>query len=976
MLTKPGTCSGCSLYEPPFGKKVGYVPANGDGSNGVLIVAEAAGEHEENEGMPLVGKSGYALFSELARVDIQREGFLIHNVLSCRPPDNKFDRPYIPLAVAHCAPNLDRSIAQIKATAAEHGKTPVILTLGVQPFKRVLGLDSKRDADLLKLDYYAYPFWSDTYNCWVYNAPHPAYLVRGKTQYWDVVRFTAKRALEVASEGLTLDDPSYLLDPPTSLFDGFVRAYKGSLETDPTNPLSYDIETPYKKTASEEDLEKDEEANNDHTIIRISFSYRDSRGEFHTTSVRWSAEYMAGIEHLFAVAPFVLGWNSDNYDYPRVTRYVPVNGISLDGMVAWHILNSSLDMGLGFVTPYYWQKTTAWKHLSDAQPAFYNAKDAHAALINYFGIKQHLIENRLWHVYERHWIELFKALKFMSNTGVIRDDVMRADAEAQLTTLLEGTEAEMEAAVPVAALKLKVYKTKPKKEIVGLYETTQLIPVPYCSICGELKPSTRHGKLCVGFLGEKLVPLKYCGQCGELKPTKKHEAVCKNTFQVTIDGPVPAMAITLLEEPKTVWAVPIKFKVSKVSLMNYQSTLKHQAIINRKEKKITFDADAINLLIKKYPKDPLYPTILKHRKVSKLLGTYIGYQLETGKLHGGMPVGPDGRIHTIFSRNASTLRFTSKEPNLQNLPRPNPKDPNDLANIIRNLVVAQPGSILYARDFSGIEAVLTGYFSLDPKYIRLAKHDVHTYYTVYALYELEGGARIKAYDLPDMDWPDDRLFPYLEDLKSRFKHERNSLYKHLVHAANFMQGAKGAADKIFSETGIMYPTATVQKVMDVYYALFPKIKLWHRNTLDEAQKEGYLRNPFGYVHKFSRVYDYKKEFGEWVKKPGADSNRAIAFKPQSTAVGIITEAILRLYFDRYEEAGKYLRLQVHDELLSEVPVHLWEAVDIVMKEEMERPVPELPLPASWGMGSYLNVLTEAKLDLHQPSRWGSMKEMK
>jgi hypothetical protein len=88
--------------------------------------------------------------------------------------------------------------------------------------------------------------------------------------------------------------------------------------------------------------------------------------------------------------------------------------------------------------------------------------------------------------------------------------------------------------------------------------------------------------------------------------------------------------------------------------------------------------------------------------------------------------------------------------------------PNDPANIIRNLVVAQPGHVLYARDFSGIEAVLTGYFALDPRYIRLAKRDVHTYYTVYALYELEGGARIKAADLPDLDWPDDRLFPHLE----------------------------------------------------------------------------------------------------------------------------------------------------------------------------------------------------------------------
>jgi hypothetical protein len=280
-----------------------------------------------------------------------------------------------------------------------------------------------------------------------------------------------------------------------------------------------------------------------------------------------------------------------------------------------------------------------------------------------------------------------------------------------------------------------------------------------------------------------------------------------------------------------VWGKPLGFKVSKKRMSAYQKSLKHQAIIDRKENKVTYDADALTLLIKKYPKDPLYPRILEHRKTQKLLSTYVGITLPNGIMRGGMPVGQDGRIHTVYGRDASTLRFTSEDPNLQNLPRPNPKDAGDPANIIRNLIVAQAGNILYARDFSGIEAVLTGYFALDPRYIRLAKRDVHTYYTVYALYELEGGARIKAADLPDLGWSDERLFPYLEQLKKQFKQERNSLYKHLVHAANFMQGAKGAQAKIFSETGIEYPVKTVQKVMDVYYSLFPKIKQWHKNVL-------------------------------------------------------------------------------------------------------------------------------------------------
>lgn len=342
----------------------------------------------------------------------------------------------------------------------------------------------------------------------------------------------------------------------------------------------------------------------------------------------------------------------------------------------------------------------------------------------------------------------------------------------------------------------------------------------------------------------------------------------------------------------------------------------------------------------------------------------------TGRIIGGMDQGKDGRIRTTYTHNPSTLRFASESPNLQNLPRVNSSDPDDLYNIIRNLIIAPEGSILYARDFSGIEAVLTGYFALDPTYIRLALNDIHSYYTVYALYELEGGARIKASDLPDISWSDDRLFPYLQQLKKEFKHERNSLYKHLVHAANFMQGARGATDKIYSETGVQYPVATVQKVMDIYYALFPKIKQWHKAVMGEAEKDGYLRNPFSYIHRFSKVYDYKKEFGEWKKRPGPDSNAAIAFKPQSTAAAIIKQAMLRLYFDYFEQSGQYLRLQVHDELWSEVKIDKLVEVDRITKEVMEMTHPELKMPASWGMGEELNILTEGKAGM----KWGAMSD--
>jgi uracil-DNA glycosylase family 4 len=927
----------------------GFVPASGTGPT--LIVAEAAGADEEQLGEPLVGKSGMQLFQELQRVGLSRDQFTIHNVLSCRPKDNKLaGMPYEREVITHCEPNLDSTIRRVGETARTQGKTFVIVALGNTAFKRILGLDPKRDHALLKADFYAYPFWSDKYQAWVLAAPHPAFLVRGNTHLWPVVHYVFLRAIEIAQNGLKLDETDYTLDPDSYGFQKWVDGYLSSLNENPENELSYDIETPYKKKAKNEDeLSKEEaELTADHTILRCSFSYF-VEDRAYTTSIKWSAEYMADVERIFKLAPFVLGWNSDKYDLPRVSRYLKVGGISLDSMVAWHFLNTSLPKALGFVTPFYWQNTLMWKHLSESEPAFYNAKDAHAALINYRGIKKDLIVNRLWPVYQRHWIDLSKALKFMGDTGVLMDAKGRDDAEAQLTDLLVGIEEKMEAAVPQDARKLKIYKKTPKviNEITKKYQEA-----PFYDENAHQLELGKTGLIQVsGELDEK-----QCLLCGEIKPKKPHSALCMGE-------------VAKVKVPATLWAKPLEFKVSKNSLLGYQASLRHQAIKSRKENKVTFDADAIVKLAKKYPKDPLYPSILEHRKVQKLRSTYVGYHLPNGKLWGGMPVGPDGRIHTVFGRNASTLRFTSEDPNLQNLPRPNPKNPSALANLIRNLIIAGPGNILYARDYSGIEAVLVGFFALDPKYIRLAKRDVHTYYTVHALYELEGGKRIGAADLPDIDWPDDRLFPYLEQLKKEFSKERNTLYKHLVHAANYMQGPMGARDKIFSETGIEYPVKTVSKVMDVYYSLFPSIKRWHWNVLEEASKDGFLRNPFDYVHRFNRAFDWTKEFGEWKKKPGPDANAIIAFKPQSTAVAIITEAILTLYYEMFEEAGQHLRLQVHDELLFECPFSYVNTLDILAKEVMEAPIKSMKLPASWNMGEHLVVLTEEK----KGYKWGEMK---
>lgn len=1234
LMIKPdspcGSCIGLTWG------KCDYVPASGTGENGVLLLGEAAGEHEALEGLGFVGKAGMFLFQNLQRAGISREGFKIDNVIHCRPPKNLLSgAPYEFEVIKNCAPLLDQTIAEMKQTCRASGKTFVIVPLGRIAFRTVMGYDDKSPE--LKKDYIGYIHWSAKVGAWVLPVYHPSYLMRGYNHLVPVLQFGVKRALEIADDGLKLDEPDYLLDPNPKQFSDWVVEFEKAYEKNPDLVLSYDIETPYKQNKDEEEVSKGgAEEDDDYTILRCSFSYDvDS-----AVSVVWDATNRPMLEKLFASSVTKCSWNGMAYDDPRIMAQMPINGDNLDGLLMWHVLNSALPKGLGFVAPFYCQNISPWKVLSDKDPARYNAADARVCLKCVLGIKKDLVREKLWDVFDRHVIEVHKVFSFMSEKGILVDQELRAKAEAQLSTVLDDIEEKMAAVVPPDVRKLKIWKKKPKVEVKGLIEMVKPFDVKYCQVCGLQKPTKTHAKMC------------------------------------------PEWNVTLISEPQTVWGEPMDWKVSKQGLSNYQESLRHQAVISRREKKVTFDEKAIIQLVQKYPKDELYPLILQHRKMQKLLGTYIGITQPTGVVKGGLPLGPDGKVHCVFTSNPSTLRSACQSPNLQNQPRAN--DPDDPASIIRNLFTASTGNMFTATDFSGIEAKLVGYFAGAPDYIRLCNIDIHSFYTAYAVNALDG--RIRSADLPQLSWSDDRLSDYLAHVKKEFKRDRNNLYKHLVHACvpgdhevltrngwirfdgledgteiaewnnnklnfvtpsrvvrndysgwveswksrsisvkmtlqhkvpvynsngslqalyiggisesqygwgkvpttgvltsgtnqshadwlrlvvaiqadgtlygnhvrfhlvktrkreslqrlltklgikfsrtkckdhldgehfgfnvkatpvfkylstkkvfslealmavstaeritfldelpwwdgtrsggksgrqtsymtgvkenaetvqtlahitgrqgiltvrnpmsgfgsvkpiyyvsfnhrkfasltgkafqrgtesftgkvycvtvpsgwflvrhnglvsvtgncNFGQGVKGAQEKILLETGNTYSYGTIKKVMDLYKELFPEIGKWQWRTLLQVEKDGYLRNPFGYIHRFSRPFEYERWGREWSKKQGPEANKIWAFLPQSTAAGIIKEAMLRLFQNRFEEAGQYLRLLIHDELFSEAPEGIIHDVRKVMEEEMTKPTPELRLPTSYGMGEFLVIGVESKIG----NKWGSMK---
>ena len=660
---------------------------------------------------------------------------------------------------------------------------------------------------------------------------------------------------------------------------------------------------------------------------------------------------MGGIEQLYAYRGVKVGWNSAIYDDPRIQAKMPMNGPIVDGMLAWHVLNSALPKGLGFVTPFYTQNAQMWKHLADTEPAKYSAADGHYTVLNYYGIKRDLIANNLWKVFERHVIKLNVVLNYMTSKGLMLDTQMRAEAEVKLATILGGISGKMAEVVPLNVQPTKQYKTVPP-ELRGLEGD-------------KLYAAAEEGNF---YRQDVLLDTKMCARCGAVSPRAAHfKAIGKKAIKAGgMENPCLGAGVQPAQVLVPLWHKRLEFKLSSKSLQAYQSVMAHKAVLSRTKGNgtVTFDSNALTILQRRYPEDPLYQIIGEHRRVQKLLSTYVGITGEDGKVRGGMPVGRDGRVHTTLTHNPSTLRLASQNPNLQNLPRPGKAE--DLETIIRNLFLASPGYNFLARDYSGIEAVLVGYEAKSPEYIRLAKMDVHSFYTAYALNQLDG--RVSANDLPLLSWDDEKLAKRLAEIKAEFKLDRNNLYKHLTHAINFGQGAKGAQDKILLETQIIQPLETIQTVMGVYKELFKAIPRWHGEIRLQADRDGFLRNAFGYVHRFNRVFAYTRECGKWVRGLGDDAEAVLAFKPQSNAAAIIKEALIRLYFDRFNDAGQFLRLQVHDEVFTETPEEMIAAVDRVLREEMERPIPELPLPASWGMGQFLTVLTEEKVG----KRWGSM----
>ena len=601
-ISKPSSCESCPLHT----MGTGWVPLEHNASD-ILIVGEAPGENEANEGKPFVGAAGKHLRWLLSLRGMQREDFSIHNVLSCRPPDNRLRGEwYEGAAIQHCSSNLDATIQKVRPK--------VIVALGNTPLRRLCGVDG---IDRLR------GFVLSTYDgIPVVPTYHPSYLLPRKGQpstshHIPLVIRDLLLAKRIAKSGFEREVFTVLEDPTPTEFAAYVDAYEKALAKDPDLPLAVDIETPYKLNHKDEE-EFDEV---DTQIVRISFGYERGRA----VSIPWDTPWMPMIKRLLASAGHKWWWNGWTFDVPIIqAQGVEINGVQEDMMWAFHLLHPDLRYGLERATSLYAPDLPPWKHESQARPAYYSGMDSIALLRTGMGIEQELRSCGMWDLFQKHRVKVYPVLREAGQNGINIDKAERRKLYKKLRKEEKQLLAQIQPLVPDVLRPRKRYKKFP----VVHAEHRTIEPV---SLRGEVKKCSKCG-------AENVKASEHTARKGGKKGIPLNECYKAKIEKVT--GDVTHYDVVMDFNP-----------LSVKQLMSYVEHFGHPAGTNYKTKSDTLNDLQLEKLEAKYGEThPIYGYVRELRTVRKTISTYII----------GLKPNKDGVVKTEYTFKPATGRLSSK----------------------------------------------------------------------------------------------------------------------------------------------------------------------------------------------------------------------------------------------------------------------------------------------------------------------------
>lgn len=284
---------------------------------------------------------------------------------------------------------------------------------------------------------------------------------------------------------------------------------------------------------------------------------------------------------------------------------------------------------------------------------------------------------------------------------------------------------------------------------------------------------------------------------------------------------------------------------------------------------------------------PIIEHIIEYRELTKLQSTYIKALPEllnkTTK-----------RIHTSFNQTiAATGRLSSSDPNLQNIPMR-----TELGRKIRQAFVAPKDYLLLSADYSQIELRLAAALSKDPKMIESFKkgEDIHT----------ATAAEINKIPLSEVT----------KDIRRTAKEVNFGILYGL--------GSLGLSQRTDMNRN------EAKEFIERYFAIYKKIKDYLDNTKKFATQHGYVQTLFGRQRQLPDIHSSLPQL------KAAAERMAINMPIQGTAADLLKLAMIKLHAGLPKiSIGSKMLLQVHDELVLEVPNKDLKKVAKFVKDTME-----------------------------------------
>ncbi|MGI8973685.1 MAG: DNA polymerase, partial [Gaiella sp.] len=299
---------------------------------------------------------------------------------------------------------------------------------------------------------------------------------------------------------------------------------------------------------------------------------------------------------------------------------------------------------------------------------------------------------------------------------------------------------------------------------------------------------------------------------------------------------------------------------------------------------------------------PLVPVIEEWRELTKLVNTYLG-PLPT-------LLGDDGRLHTTFNQAvAATGRLSTTNPNLQSIPVR-----TELGRQIRSAFIAEEGTRLLSADYSQVELRILAHVSGEPVLREAFARDEDIHAATAA--EVLGKERA-----------------------SLTRSERD-----IAKMVNF--GIIYGISAFGLSENLDIPREQAQEYIDTYLARFPLVQEFIARTIAQASADGYVTTLLGRRRPIPEL-----RASNWQTR-SLGERLAVNSVMQGTAADVIKVAMIRIHERlRTEGRASQLVLQVHDELLLEVPDVETSAVRELVREEMAGAYPlDPPLALEVGVG--------------------------